>query len=319
VNSSGGLTAKLVVGHGVFAGSFALPEALIREIPGSMVTLRRPAPAEHDGVATVEASKAGGTVGREQDGMIYMGDPSFLVEDDVRVWFSVGDASHVSVLGAASGLRLHAWQPPKTLVNLVVTLPSIGDLRGGPVSAHDMLESEMPRARLDVWRLRGLGFCCVWLAMSLMLFPNKIYPMHCGKGLFCLRSAPLAMLPTAAAIVSSRCFLVFPLQAGVATLLLLPILAAIGWGMDFKGCLCGRKRDESSLENQLLGALPSEDPWSDARERRWAKLREKAFRLTAIGIGFSLVVAGPIVRTVAVVDVFGIYVYAASTAASGNR
>jgi len=66
-------------------------------------------------------------------------------------------------------------------------------------------------------------------------------------------------------------------------------------------------------EASEYAALPGQDAPAFRRQHSVEEATSKALRVAAVSIGLALVVAGPIVRTILVVDIFGFYVYAATT------
>mmetsp|Transcript_85857 Transcript_85857/g.188551 ORF Transcript_85857/g.188551 Transcript_85857/m.188551 type:complete len:462 (+) Transcript_85857:38-1423(+) len=299
------------VSHDASVGSFRLGTTLAKSVPGTMASLQC-----SDEVRTSSATWT------PQDSMLYSCKPDRPTEGDLRIWFSVGGepGQRVSVLGSVENRTLVPWRVGQDVVNVRMTMPAIGGLKAGPVSAQKMLQVALPRLQLDVWPMRGIGFLVVWLSLSFLLFPNHCPPcVHHEDGRGCYKSFVLAILPTAATILASQCYLRFALEATVCTVFLLPLLAALAWGCeaDLSGCICccGRRRRQRQSEADEADYVSIRDMESAeaVAAHRWEALREKAIRIVAFSIGLGLAVAGPAVRAFAAIDIFGFYIYAWAT------
>jgi len=317
------LEAAETFGQSVRVGGFEVSRELAEKIPGDIVPLAhlpQPLPAHLSQNASQELD-AHTMV--EQDDILYSGSPGSPLAGDVRVWLTAGDARHVSVIGAIRHEVLKPWYPAKNLVDVVVTLPSISQVTRGPVAADEMLQYAMPQPVVDKWPLWGFGFCCVWLGMSLMLFPNHV-GFSCCASSCCLRGSPGAMVTSAVTILASQCFLNAPAETTVVVLLLMPLLVLTGAGIDVKRRarrfiarmrrrLRHRKHDHPNEASDYAELLGHAEPGPHLlRQRSLDQAVSKAARIAAVSIGLGLVVAGPIVRTMAIVDFFGFYVYAAT-------
>jgi len=230
-------------------------------------------------------------------------DPTQPNDGDAQLSVSAGSTATVSVLAAVVHGQIQALRPPRAMLSRF--LPSSDQLsmvRPGSVPLGAMLAELSPRLKLDLWYMRLLGFLIIWLGMSLMLFPNRL---NCG-GCCCLRSFPGALATIAVTIISVHCYAHAPRSTGVVAAVLIPFLLATSAGVDVLNCakLFGRSTNSGSRIDATLLPSPSDIDLAPAVT--------KAVRVTALSIGLGLTVAGPMVKTAWVVDVFGFYVYAAT-------
>jgi len=288
------------VSSAVHIGGFAVSDGVARLVPGTPIPLRACNRSGIDARAELSARSM-----RVAGRALYSGDPALPSDGDVRVAFLAGDAREVSVLAAVSDGRLHLWHPFLHGLHALVALPRLGGLAAGAVPAEAMQRRLAPHARVsfwDLWPLRVIGFCCIWMGMSLLLFPNYVYPDFCGRAC-CCRSLPGAFVTTAASCGASWCYFNALTATTAAVVVLAPLLLVMAAGVDVPGWL---RRAKVSLMRSSDGACDHSIPYH-VMEATGAvtSVLSRGVRMGAFGVGLGLVVAGPAVQSFAFISYMG--------------
>jgi len=293
------LCASKVAANGVLVANFSMTKELIWQIPGSPVPLRSSS-------SGAESYRGGPLTSRNMQvhgSKLYSGNPTAPVEGEVRIWFSLGAASTISVLSAfveqgAGHRQLRLWQAPS---DASAGAPlAVGKISSDSASSQDMLASIFGENMKLVWSIRVLGVLTVWLGMSLMLFPNHVVPDFCG-GWCCCRSMPGAVATAFTSTAASWVFFFFPRIFELAALCLLPLLAATAAG--FNVCSCTWSSDPHSNQRSLL---------EEGRPRKMGhtsphgsnKGVSHGRRGAALGVAMALFVSWPVLKAIIVLGAF---------------
>lgn len=300
VKQAANLKTTHQVGEGVRIGGFNASPGVAHMVPGSSIRLQ----ACNGSAADPDAELSARTM-RPRGHALYSGDPVYLNDGDVRVTFLVGDADEVSLLSAVSAGLLHLWHPPLHGLHALTALPKLGIVEAGDVSAEVLQRRLAPETQVSFWHLwplRSLGFLLIWIGMSLMLFPNHVYPDFCGK--CCMgRSIPGALVTTLASGGASWCYFHAFAATTISVVVLVPVLLALAAGVDVRGQF---RRAKDSLRRVSQGSDEHGIPYHVLEATgAAASALSRGTRAGAFGVGMGLVVAGPAVQSFALISVLG--------------
>mmetsp|Transcript_112917 Transcript_112917/g.326176 ORF Transcript_112917/g.326176 Transcript_112917/m.326176 type:complete len:456 (-) Transcript_112917:49-1416(-) len=296
-----------VLAHGVRIGALPLSETLVASMPGTTV----PIVQSFDYKPREGAAGALGARNMMAHEMkLYSGNPQWPRQGDVRVWFAVGDAQRGSALAEWSGSELDMWSPPG-MADDFERQRKLGIVASGTVSAQALLSKIAPFSTAAVWPVRGVGLLILWCGFSLLLFPNHIVPDFCGA-CCCCRSFPCALVT--AALVGGLCTLYFyaALLATVIGVSVVVALVAVSWDVDARAVRrklrrFGRRvRGRKNTAGQPMLALEfsTDTPIGAFQERNGVS---RTIRVAAMATAIGIIMAGPVVRSLALVDLFGDY------------
>lgn len=298
-----------VLARGVRVGDFRLSDPLTASMPGSIVPVVQ-RPDYHKRKRNHGALDARNM--QAHDMMLYSGNPQWPVEGDVRVWFTVGDAGRASALAAWSGERLDLWRSPNLRGDFDPLAPprKLGIVASGSVSATELLSKIAPFSEADVWPMRCIGFAIVWCGFSLFLFPNHVVPDLCGA-CCCCRSFPCAVVTTALVAGLSAFYFHNPMAATAIAATAAAVLFAVASDVNFRRMWKKWKRARLRRKSKEALLLPSasgnpDGVYSGSSFTDPGGL-SRTIRMAAMATGVGIVMAGPVVRALALVDLFGDY------------
>lgn len=326
VEEARGLRAAYAVAADAKVGEFLLARELAALVPGSVVPAKQSAHFAPAGAS----DNLGGQNMQAHDQKLYSGNPQWPRDGDVRVWFTAGDAHRASALAAWSGAELEFWRAPQTAGDYdpLAARRQLGIVAAGAVTAKELLARVAPFSQMDVWPMRVGGFVVIWLGMSLLLFPNHVVPDFCGA-CCCCRSVPGAAFTTVVTAGASAFYFAAPLVATVVAVVAASFFFAVASGTNFRLCFrrCWKRLRRpwkkakqrgggggggtpASPEDPSYVSLPGSE-WSNS-ELRFGRPGEsgsfsRTIRVVAMATGVGIVMAGPVVRALALVDLFGDY------------
>jgi len=294
------LRASEVVATGVLVANFSMADELSWQIPGSPVPLRKSSGADiyQGGPLTSKNMQVHGS-------KLYSGNPAAPVQGQVRVWFSLGAVSTISVLAAidekgAGNKQLRPWQAP---IDASAGAPlAVGMVSSDSASSQDMLDSIFQENMELCWPIRVLGVLIVWLGMSLMLFPNHVVPDFCG-GKCCWRSMPPSTITAFTSMAASWVFFFYPRTFELVALCLLPLTIATAAGFNVFSCQWN-SGTHSNQRRLLEEGRPRTAGHGSPHGHHKGELVSRAGRAAALGVGMSLIMAWPVLKAVIVLGVF---------------
>lgn len=181
---------------GVQVGAFALPDALVRDMPGAARMA-----LSADQVAGIGARAQ--RTAQQREGMAYLSrNPDRPMVGDLRIAYDLVPRQTVSVIGQQQGGTVAPYQS------------RAGDrllmLRAGPMTADAMFQKAEEENRILTWILRGVGVLLMFVGFKMIM-------------------APIAMLGAVLPILSQLAQLGTSIIAFVLTAVLAPLVIAIAW------------------------------------------------------------------------------------------